>query len=460
MENNLKHLSLFIILLIVISSCKRKEAIGNGLVPDAVNSNIVYTDTLTLITRTVIEDSIITSELSNNILGTSNNSLFNLSHANVSAQYFLPRDNFSFGGATKFDSAVLYVGFLAADGTEGNRSFGDMSSQQRFTIHELNSVLDPARSYYNTSFIDYNAVTLGAFNGKLNLTDSITIKRGSQTSKIPPCLRFKLDDNWAKAKIFNAPATAFSTNGDFLNYFKGLSIISEGALTGSGGFVYVNLKTLNKFSIPTGSALVVYYNDSLSTSFTVTSSARRVNTYNHSIPTSSVPQTYAHPANSPNADSCFIQAMGRYKTKIEIPYLFELAKKHNNIAINSAELIVKPYTTNLTADYYAPTSLRLLQPNATDGKNDFIRDILFLGNGPANPFYGGYYNVNTNEYKFNFRLHLQELLNDYKATGSTAKNRGLYLIIPTDNPIAASHVMLDTRKGSGIKVKIYYTIQN
>ena len=261
--------------------------------------------------------------------------------------------------------------------------------------------------------------------------------------------------------MFNAPASVFSTNGDFLNYFKGLAISSEAALpTGKGGFVYVNLKSTNRFNVPIGAALVVYYNDSLSVSFPVANSSRRVNTYVHDITNASVPRTYAYTGSLSNPDTCFIQSMGRYKMKIEIPYLYELAKKYNNIAINRAELILKPYASQLSADYYAPPSLRLLQPNETTGRNDFIKDIFFTGATPLNPFYGGNYNISANEYRFNFTFHAQELFNDFKATGSTAKNRGLYVIIPTDNPIAASHVVMDTRKGSGIQVKIYYTIQN
>jgi hypothetical protein len=459
MENN--RLPVFFLLgLLFIVSCKRKDNVGKGLVPDANNSSIFYTDSLTLITRTLAEDSLVTSELSYNILGTSNNSIFDQSRANVSAQYSLPRDNFSFGGATKFDSAVLYISFLSPDASEGNRSFGDLNANQRFTIHELTDGLDASRQYYNNSAINYDALSIGSWYGKLNMFDSVPIVVGGSSTKIPPCLHFKLDQTWAKNKLFNAPASAFSTNTDFLNYFKGLSIVSEAALSpGNGGFVYVNLKPNNKFNIPNGAALVVYYNDTQAVSFTVSSKSRRVNTYVHEITQASLPRTYAYTGSLSNTDTCFIQAMGRYKMKIEIPYLYDLAKDHE-IAINSAELIIKPYDNLLTPDYYAPTSLRLLQPNDSTGRNDFIKDIFFAGSSPINPYYGGTYNVSANEYRFNFTLHAQQLLNNFKATGSKAKNKGLYVIIPTDNPIAASHVVMDTRKGSGIKVRIYYTIQN
>ncbi len=467
MENKKKFVGFFIILFFFAVSCKRKDNVGDGLVPDARSSNIAFTDTLTLLTRTVLEDSIVTSELSYNVLGTSEHGVFDVTHATVSAQYFLPRDNFSFGGATKFDSAVLYVGFLASDNSEGNRSYGDITSPQRFNVHELTGALDATRSYYNNSFINYDALSIASFNGKLNLTDSIPIVLGKSTTKIPPCLRFKLDDTWAKNKLFNAPTTAFSTNADFLNYFKGLAITSESLSTGTGGFVYVNLKTVNKSNASTGAALVVYYNDSQVVSFTVNTSSRRVNTYSHIIPTTppfSLPQTYANLGNHPNADTGFIQTMGKYKIKIQIPYLYELAQKGKKIAIHRAELVVTPYPNLLTANYYAPSSLRLLQPNATTGRNDFIKDIFYAGSSPLNPYYGGSYNITKNEYRFNFTLYLQELFNDFSGTGNTDKNRGLFLIIPTDNPIAAGQVMIDTRKNvkgdGGIKLNVYYTIQN
>src|SRR5207248_1785564 len=140
---------------------------------------------------------------------------------------------------------------------------------------------------------------------------------------------------------------------------KGLAITSESAFNpGNGGFVYVNPTQTNFLGNPTGAGLVIYYNDSLSVTFPVNrnnngSSSRRVNTYYHVTTQTTVPHTYAYTSSLSNTDTCFIQAMGRYKMMIKIPYLYELAGKHH-IAVNSAELIVKPYTNSISSQYYAP----------------------------------------------------------------------------------------------------------
>jgi hypothetical protein len=455
-----RKLTFFLLLLTSFLSCKRKDNTGNGLVPDASRAGLFYTDTLTLLTRTVAEDSLITSELTYNILGASNDPVFDQSRANVFLQYLLPRDNFSFSGVTKFDSAVLYLNYMTD--AEGTPYYGSLSLPQRFTVHEMQDGFDPTRMYYSNSFINYNAASIGTYYGPIRLKDSITIKSGSTTRLMGPALAIKLDDNWVKSKLILAPGPSLSSNSAFLNYLKGLAVISESAFNpGEGGFFYVNSTSTDYLGGASGAGLVIYYNDSLSVTLPVnkngTSASRRLNTFYHPVTQPSVPRTYAYTGSLSNTDTAFIQAMGRYKLWIRIPYLSDLAKDQN-IAVNSAELVLKPYPSGVSATYYAPPKLRLLQPDS-NGRNDFIKDLFYSGNTPLNPYYGGTYNSTTNEYHFNLTMHIQSLLNEYAATGNKSANRGLYVIIPTDNPIAASRLILDTRKGTGIKFKLYYTVQ-
>ncbi len=461
MGNKVPVYLLVFFVVVTVFSCKRADNVGNGLLPDANNSSVFYTDTLTLLTRTIREDSLVTSELTSNILGTCNDPVFGITRSNVFAQYHLPKVNFSFPTPFKFDSAVLYIGFLAKDKTEGLRSYGDITAPQRFTIHEVTDDIDPARYYYSYSNIGYDAKSIGSFNGVMNMDDSISLTLGSTSGKVVPSLRFKLDKDWVTSKIINAPSSAMVTNADFVKYLKGLAIISEGALSsGQGGFAYVNLTNLNNFNVETGAGLVIYYNDSLAVKFNcdkISGASRRVNTYFHDTVQASVPRTYM--AYYANPDTCFIQSMGMYKLYIQVPHMFDLARK-GRVAIHNAELILTPYPNGVTPAFYAPLNLRLLQPNSVSYKNDFIKDIYYSGNTPLNPFYGGSYNSTTNTYHFNCTRYLQDLFNQYAAGGKPDINRGLFVIIPTDNPVSAGRLILDTRKQNGIQFKVHYTIQN
>ena len=114
--------------------------------------------------------------------------------------------------------------------------------------------------------------------------------------------------------------------------------------------------------------------------------------------------------------------------------------------------------------YTAPSRLLLLQPSEEDGSNAFIQDlvdVLFPRSQAWVGFtsYGGSYNTIDETYSFGVTRHLQLLLDTYLNSGED-NNRGFYLIIPSDNPVTPSRVVLDTdNSGSAknIQLKVTYT---
>jgi len=70
--------------------------------------------------------------------------------------------------------------------------------------------------------------------------------------------------------------------------------------------------------------------------------------------------------------------------------------------------------------------------------------------------YGGNLDPETNTYTFHVNRHLQDLLDTYLATGEK-KDRGFYLIIPSDNPITASRLVLDNSQ-NGTEPKIEFKV--
>ena len=160
-----------------------------------------------------------------------------------------------------------------------------------------------------------------------------------------------------------------------------------------------------------------------------------------------------------NFDTTFLQSMTGAKTRISIPYLFNIVRKNKDnqtipISIAKAELIIRPVAGSYGSTTPLPARLLLLKPDATTGLNASILDAF-------EPFYGGAYNATLNGYKFNITRHIQNLFIDYQRQPyGIDNNKGLFLIIPTDNPIAPSRMMVDTRKrisNAGIEFKLYYS---
>ncbi len=140
------------------------------------------------------------------------------------------------------------------------------------------------------------------------------------------------------------------------------------------------------------------------------------------------------------------------KTHIRIPTLFNIAKNGKTLSIAKAEIIVRPVAGSYNVTYPLPSRLLLLQPSQTNNLNNGVLDL-------AEPFYGGNLNSITTEYKFNITRHIQNLFIDYQRKG-VDNNRGLFLIVPTDYPVAPSRIMLDTRKkiaNAGIEFRLYYS---
>ena len=127
---------------IFIASCKKKE---NALGKDLLNSDSYLsgttTDTFDIISYSIIEDSIVTDNASNVVLGSYNDPVFGKVDASIYTQIRLAGINPNFGDPATIviDSFVLslkYVGY-----------YGDLTPQT-FEVYELNEDLNIDSTYY------------------------------------------------------------------------------------------------------------------------------------------------------------------------------------------------------------------------------------------------------------------------------------------------------------------------
>jgi hypothetical protein len=304
--------------------------------------------------------------------------------------------------------------------------------------------MDKVRTHSNQTY-SYNPTPIDTFSGKFRPSDSISIRELGKRVKIAPAITIKLSDAFA-SKIHGAGSGDLASQEAFINLFKGLAIIpTSSPSSGSGAITAINMR--GSFA-----RIRVYYADTLQIDLKVQADSRRLTHYDIQNQGADIIKQKKASSRS-SFDTTYAQAMSGAKTKIQIPYLFGIIPKDGKkISVGKAELIIRPLAGTFASPFTLPTRMLILQPDPTTNLNAGVLDLL-------EPFYGGSYNSVKNEYRFNITRHIQGLFSDYQLKGVN-NNRGLFLTIPTDYPIAPSRIVLDMRKkipDAGIEFKLIYT---
>ncbi|MCC6581889.1 MAG: DUF4270 family protein, partial [Phycisphaeraceae bacterium] len=221
----------FLSLIALAVSCKKKapEDIGLPLLPGDDILNASFTDTLTLVTHTVKDDSVATKNVTPMLLGNMNDPVFGVSKASIFAQLALTKTNPVFGTNPVLDSAVLSVVYSSG------QYYGTLAPQ-KFKLYEVTDVISKDSVYYSNRKLQYTT-ELGSAYITPNLTDSVNV----DTLRFPPHLRFQLDKNYFQG-FLNKPATFYTGNSAFQADFKGFYLASSStSASGQGGIFYMDM---------------------------------------------------------------------------------------------------------------------------------------------------------------------------------------------------------------------------
>jgi hypothetical protein len=237
----------FLLLFFVFTSCKKKDsAAGKDLMNPEDLLNSAQVDTFTLNTFSIAEDSLISDNPAYAVLGSYNDPKFGAVNANFYTQLRLSGLNPNFGDVSTItiDSVMLgleYAGF-----------YGEFSSQ-KVEVYEMTEAINIDSVYYSfstktTTSTDLVEPGYGTFTPD---PDGITVI-GSDT--VDTQLRIKLKNSLGTQLINEAASggTNFTSNENFLSYFKGLHVRVNNAsqLAGKGGVFYFNLNDpLSKMTV-------------------------------------------------------------------------------------------------------------------------------------------------------------------------------------------------------------------
>lgn len=397
-----------------------------------------YVDSLKIQTCTVREDSLKTDSLSHNLLGIINDPDFGVYTASSFVQFKLPQLGNVISSNT-LDSAVLFLQF-----TSNTAYYGDINSDVIFNVFELSESMNNTISHSNQTY-NYDPNPIGTFTGRLNVTDSLTQRSLGKTIKGAPGISIKLSSAFAQ-KLFNANSSNLSSQDNFLSFLKGIALVPVSIpAVGKGAIAAINLK--GSFT-----KIRVYYNDTMQSDFNVQTDSKRFSSYAITGQGAQIMLQKSFAGNA-NFDTTFVMAMAGAKTKIKLPNLFSIIKNNGKlISVGKAEVIIRPLAGSNTSIFPLPTRLLLFSQDEATGLNAGLIDLI-------EPFYGGSYNSANNYYKFNITRYIQSLFTDYQNKGVN-NNRGLFLTIPSDFPVAPSRLMIDARKGlqnAGIEFRLVFT---
>lgn len=394
-------------------SCEKPEEQGVGLsvqpTDDQLSSN--QTDTTTIITKTVRQDSLRTDELSSVLLGNFNDPKFGETKAGVFTQLRLPTSQIGFNN---IDSLVIDSVVLAL---EYNDYYGNLTAQD-FKISLATESFEIDSNYYTNTSVStdgINRILTGFETITPNPEDTVVIDGVT----LPAQIRFRLDTVLAQ-NILNGSVELLSNNENFLATYPGIYIESTSTFApNQGGLLYFNLASSN-------SKYTIYYTDKTDNSahtfdLVIDAGAVRFSNFTHDYSADIINQL----ADSTlGQEKIYIQTTAGLNGLMYFPHI----KNYNNpdIAIAKAELIL-PVSAESAG--YDPQETLLLYAVKPDGSIDFLLDQF-----EGSTFIDGTYDEINEEYRFTVTRFIQDLIteNNYVAlqiTSSAASVTGNRVII-------------------------------
>jgi hypothetical protein len=393
--------------LLLISCGEDPNVIGGDLVnEDVFDPN--RSDTITVITYSVLQDSLITSNLSDangNYIGSLYDHTFGKTSASLSTAFWLSSTSPTFAEGSVADSVVLSIAY--------NAIYGDKYYTHTFRIYELDEVLNEDSILYST----YRTKHLDEEMASVTFTPSLdTVYVDNE--KVNPYFKTYLDKSFGD-RILSIASTSLSSQDGFVAEFNGLYITPDVVNTpGSGSMLKLLLNDAQTY-------IRIYYHNNITDTTLIYSLVIDSDTphlldyehFNYEDASYDFKNQVLNGDTALGSDRLFLQTFAGVKVKIQFPY-FDEFKKLDNLTFNNARLYFYPDLDNYL--YGLPSNYDLVRVNS-EGKTVSIEDY-----SEGTSYYNGTYSSTTECVYFNIARHLQNAAKGYYSPD-------LYLIIRYGN---------------------------
>ncbi|MDR0971431.1 MAG: DUF4270 domain-containing protein [Bacteroidales bacterium] len=395
-------------------------------------------------------DSLKTSGYRYMTLGTYKDNYFGRVQSSIYTQISLSSTSMDFnsfkqGGSQEADSIVLalaYNGFFSKDTLTTEK-------EMLLEIYEITQLFEDSASYYSNSTLTYNSAQ-PIFSGNVLISPKENVIIGSDT--LSPQLRINLGEEFLNKIVSSG---SFSSNSDFLNYFKGfyirLSVLSNDFIAYFD--MYSSL-----------SAMMIYYQDQNNRTqkynFVFDQSTSRFTHIDYDF--SSTPLDKFQTINSPEQDSIscnnslgndskiFLGTLGISRAKIDIKDLKQWYEDSTeNLGMFNQAMLILPVADNYLEE--AGGEKNIPQRIICYAKNN-EGQYVYIDDAYTSESYMGTYDKSINAYKMRITSHLQNYLN------GTLNNGEIYLFADSKTS-TANRVVLNGPKAENrpIRIEIIYT---
>lgn len=444
MKYNLKSLlySLLAVGLFSAIGCSKSSELGLSLV-EQEQSDILFSDTSTVILTTKKADPIATSGRSVMVCGAYSDADWGESIASIYMNFRLNNTGATFPNSV-FDSLVLTLAYDTYGHYGELRTNKPTATSQVWEIARVLEDIEESTDYKsNHTFQTDPNLLKSNFQFTPNDTSKVTV--GSTTMN--PHLRIRLDDQAGidLGKMFMDPqgsaADIYESNTKFKNWFKGIQIRPASNNPSNGSIV--RFKSKNALT-----KLTLYYTDTSNNGsaaktfeFLTNEDAEVVSTFQ-----------LTHPVhltdNLPTDTVVYVQGLDGLHTKVEFPNVGNLG----DVIINKAELVLMLADTG-TNEHPEPLQLVAKRKDAS-GNLVVIDDVITaLNSSSGNSYYafgGVLESIGSN--KFVYRMFLSQQMQDF--VDGTISDRSIYITLPS--ALDPGRVQLINHQGVN-KAKLYLT---
>lgn len=412
----MKYINPFFALLLLLAvftnnACNDPTVIGSDLL-SGDELDIEFTDTVTIVSYNIAEDSIITynPDIFTNIesfpIGNFNDPIFGQAN---SAAYFQPTLNITFPDfdpSYTLDSVVLILPYNAKG------SYGNLAESYSLEVYQMLEEFPDTQIYSNRSFPVDRLIGQISYTPMVN--DSVVIEVPGEMDSfvnVPPQLRIPLNQNFFDRDLFAIDSPYTSVVDDFEAFLKGIHVRPTSTNSGMPSF---NLRAAVTGSSVQNSGIRVYYHqDTIYSEYLFPIFSDNVVTANYVHDYTSSPIGLASDFIGENAtytDSLlFLQGMSGTNFVIEIPYSENLSNK----ILNKAELEFPiQFLPEDNQSVFLPVEQIVVSEILDDGSLRLIDDYIFainsVGIDDVSTLFGGVQD-SDDAYRVNITTHLQDM---------------------------------------------------
>lgn len=413
---------LVLLLPIISTSCEPDESdIGLDIVNEGSYSP--KRDTLYVTATTMLQDSILTSNITDNQtipIGCLYDPLFGKTVSSLAVSFGLSSENPQFDETTVVDSVVLSLAYAGS-------IFGDNNCEQTFRVYELNEVL--SGDYYSNRRCSYKNIELGN-KSFLPSLDSVVV----DGNLVDASLQIRLDNSVGE-RVINADTSNLVDDESFIKIFNGLYITPDMVNTPNSG-------SISHFYLEDDLTYIkIYYhnaqNDSLSYKLNVSEDLARYVEFDHNGYQDASPEVLSAIGDSLSGEEkLYLQSMSGVRVKLDIQGLDSIANQ-GVIAVSNAVI-----TFHIDSDesfYTVPTNYDLVRINP-DNTATIISDY-----SVGTSHYGGDVANEASTVSFRLTSQLQQFFY------GTAENCGLYLVLGNSSYLPRRSVLYGANPSDSTK---------